>query len=114
MHPAGQRVRPADAGRLTAYSRLARLLAGMAKHDFQALAATGLLEDVEGIVVGAYQAAHPEASRPAAYRWLRYEDPDPVARLAEGVRRLRRSGANLDAGAVDKACAKASQMGLSS
>lgn len=27
-------------------------------------------------------------SPPVAYRWLHYEDPDPVARLIEGSRRL--------------------------
>jgi hypothetical protein len=27
-------------------------------------------------------------SEPKAYHWLHYEDPDPVARLADGVRRL--------------------------
>jgi hypothetical protein len=73
---------------------------------------TGLLKDVEEIVVEAYLAQHPGASRPEAYRWLRYEDPEPVARLVEGVRRLRKKGAPFDAEAVDKACAKASKSGL--
>jgi len=67
---------------------------------------------VEEIVVGAYLSLHPDASGPDAYRWLRYEDPKPVAQLAEGVRRLRKRGANFDADAVDKACAKASKRGL--
>ena len=37
-------------------------------------------------------------SRPAAYRWLRYEDPDPLARLLEGTRRLEARWESLDAG----------------
>jgi len=66
-------------------------------------------------VVGAHRSINEEEgrpwSRPAAYRWLRYEDPAPVERLAEGVRRLRKRGAKFDARAVDKACAKASKAG---
>jgi hypothetical protein len=71
-----------------------------------------LLKDVEEIVVRAYLDVHPGASRPDAYRWLRYEDPDPVARLVEGVGRLSGMGARFDAEAVDKACAKARALGL--
>jgi hypothetical protein len=84
----------------------------MAGQDFNALVATGLLKEVEGLVVGAYLATHPGASRPDAYRWLRYEDQDPVARLAEGVRRLREGGAEFDPVAVDKVCARASRKGF--
>jgi hypothetical protein len=84
----------------------------MEKADFSVLVETGLLRDVEEIVVGAYLARHPDASRPDAYRWLRYEDPDPVARLVEGVRRLRKKSAPFAADAVDKACAKASKSGI--
>jgi hypothetical protein len=80
----------------------------MAGQDFDSLVESGLLIDVEDLVVEAYLGRHPGASRPDAYRWLRYEDPDPVARLAEGVRRLRSEGAEFDARAVDKACGKAS------
>ena len=80
--------------------------------EFSHLVDSGLLKAVEEIVVGAYLAANPGASRPDAYRWLRYEDPEPLARLAEGVRRLRENGARFDAEAVDKACAKASEIGL--
>ena len=85
----------------------------MAAQDFAALVAAGLLRDVEGITVDAFLAAHPGASRPQAYHWLHYEDPDPIARLSDGVRRLRREGAKFDAEAVDKACAKASKLGYS-
>lgn len=88
--------------------RLSRLLVWMAGQDFDDLVATGLLKDVEEIVVAAYISVHPDASRPDAYRRLRYEDPDPVGRLAEGVKDLRRSGAKFDPVAVDKACARAS------
>jgi hypothetical protein len=84
----------------------------MAAADFATLLDSGLLKDVEEIVVDAYLAAHPGATRPEAYRWLRYEDPDPVARLADGVSRLRDDGAQFEGDAVDKACAKASMKGL--
>lgn len=83
----------------------------MAVQDFDGLVASGLLREVEEIVVKAYLVSHPGSTRPAAYHWLHYEDPDPVARLAEGVRKLRKSGAPFDAEAVDKACAKASKLG---
>jgi hypothetical protein len=85
----------------------------MAGQDFASLDRAGLLRDVEQITVQAYLAAHLGASRPDAYRWLHYEDPEPVARLADGVRRLRREGAEFDAEAVDKACAEASKLGYS-
>ncbi len=80
--------------------------------DFAGLVASGLLKDVEEIVVAAYLSIHPGVSRPEAYHWLRYEDPDPVAQLADGVRRLLAAGASFDSEAVDKAFAKASQTGL--
>jgi hypothetical protein len=79
----------------------------MAGQDFDTLIASGLLKDVEEVVVQAYLAEHPGSTRPEAYRWLRYEDADPVGRLADGVRRLRMRGAKFDSVAVDKACAKA-------
>jgi hypothetical protein len=83
----------------------------MAGEDFASLVEAGLLSKVEHLTVQAYLAAHPGASRPEAYHWLHYEDPDPVARLADGVRRLQREGATFDAKAVDKACAEASKLG---
>lgn len=86
----------------------------MAGQDFNRLVATGLLSAVERIVVDAYLANHPGASRPDAYHWLRYEDPDPVARLADAVTRLEKAGAQFDAEAVDKACLEASKAGYSS
>ncbi|MDQ6918888.1 MAG: hypothetical protein M3Z98_05975 [Candidatus Dormibacteraeota bacterium] len=52
-----------------------------------------LLGSVEAIVVGAHRAWYAASGRtdwsePKAYRWLHYEDPDPVGRLVDGVRRL--------------------------
>jgi hypothetical protein len=83
----------------------------MGGQDFAELHRSGLLKDVEEIVVDAhrrlYEAEGKPWSRPAAYHWLRYEDPAPVGRLADGVRRLRKRGASFDTEAVDKACAKA-------
>lgn len=77
----------------------------------------GLLRQVEAIVVEGHRRLHAASgkawSRPLAYRWLRYEDPMPVARLSEGVRRLKEEGVAFDADAVEKACAVARQMGFS-
>ena len=85
----------------------------MAGQDFASLVEAGVLRDVERITVEAYLVANPGASRPDAYHWLRYEDPDPIARLADGVRRLGLDGATFDAEAVDKACLEASKLGYS-
>jgi hypothetical protein len=84
----------------------------MERADFAVLVESGVLKDVEEIVVAGYLSLHPGASRPEAYHWLRYEDAEPVRRLAEGVRKLRKEGARFDAEAVDKACAKARRRGL--
>jgi len=88
----------------------------MGRQDFDLLVTSGLLAQVEKIVVEAhrelYMAEGREWSRPIAYRWLRYEDPMPVARLADGARKLRRRGGKFDPEAVDKACAGASQKGF--
>jgi hypothetical protein len=87
----------------------------MEGQEFTDLVASGLLRDVEQIVVGGHRQLNQRLGRDwsqaAAYRWLRYEDPEPVRRLAEGVQKLRRRGAKFDAEAVDKACAKASKAG---
>ena len=50
-------------------------------------------------------------SEPVAYRWLHYEDPDPVARLAEGLQRLTDRGVEADAGLVNLAVAAARALG---
>ena len=88
----------------------------MARQDFQHLVESGLLSEVEQIVVDCHRALYESKglawSAPIAYRWLRYEDPEPVARLADGVKRLRRRGGEFNTGAVDKACAEASRKGF--
>jgi len=88
----------------------------MEGREFAELVDSGLMRQVEEIVVeGHRQLSRPDArvwSRPAAYRWLRYEDPAPVARLGEGVRKLRRRGVRFGTEAVDKACVTASRMGF--
>ena len=83
----------------------------MAGQDFERLVEAGLLSQVEDIVVATYLERYAGASRPDAYHWLRYEDPDPVARLRDGLVRLMREGARFDVEAVDKACAEASKLG---
>ncbi|TMC52700.1 MAG: hypothetical protein E6J20_10965 [Chloroflexi bacterium] len=89
----------------------------MAGRDFAELLGSGLLNDVEEVVVDGhrrlYEAEGKPWAPPDAYRWLRYEDPAPVARLADGVRKLRRRAVKFDAEAVDKACFKASKTGYS-
>ena len=88
----------------------------MTRQSFPSLIESGLLRQVEQIVIdshrGLYDSEGRQWSRPAAYRWLRYEDPMPVSRLLEGVRKLRRGGASFDADAVDKACNEASKGGF--
>jgi hypothetical protein len=88
----------------------------MAGQDFHDLVQSGLLGQVEQIVVEGHRTLYESErlawSRPIAYRWLRYEDPSPVARLANGVKRLRRRAVDFDADAVEKACAEASKKGF--
>jgi hypothetical protein len=89
----------------------------MSRRDFSVPVKSDLLSQVEQIVVEGHRTLREskglEWSPPMAYRWLRYEDPEPVARLAEGVKKLRRKGVEFDAGAVDKACAEAVKKGFS-
>ncbi len=88
----------------------------MRRQEFSSLVGSGLLHEVERIVVAAHRTFELERGHawrePDAYRWLRYEDADPVGRLGEGVEKLRGRGAEFDAEAVDKACAKASKAGF--
>jgi hypothetical protein len=88
----------------------------MAGQDFQMLVESGLLREVEEIVVEGHRNLHlaegKEWSPPVAYRWLRYEDPVPVERLLDGAKRLRRRGVEFSRNAVDKACAEASKRGF--
>jgi hypothetical protein len=88
----------------------------MAGEDFQLLVESGLLRQVEEVVVEAhhslYLAEGKEWSSPLAYRWLHYEDPMPVERLLDGTKRLRRRGAEFNRDAVEKACQEASNRGF--
>jgi len=88
----------------------------MEGREFSELVGSGLIRQVEEIVVDGHKRLHDRTgrawSRPAAYRWLRYEDPAPVARLADGVRKLRSRGVKFGAEAVDKACVTASRKGF--
>jgi hypothetical protein len=90
----------------------------MAHQDFATVTAgeRSLLHMVEGIVVESHRRLHEAQgrpwSRPIAYHWLHYEDPLPVDRLRDGVKKLRRRGAAFDAEAVEKACTKAGKKGF--
>jgi hypothetical protein len=88
----------------------------MAGQEFQMLVASGLLRQVEEIVVeghrNLYLAEGKEWSPPVAYRWLRYEDPVPVERLRDGTGRLLELGVEFNRDAVEKACAEASKRGF--
>jgi hypothetical protein len=90
----------------------------MSGQDFAVLTAgdPSLLRRVELIVLdghrGLYEAQGKKWSEPIAYHWLRYEDSMPVARLADGVRRLLPARIKLDAEAVDKACSEARKWGF--
>lgn len=91
----------------------------MARQDFDSVSAgePSLLQQVEDIVIDGhrrlYQADRLPWSKPIAYRWLRFEDPMPAARLLEGVRKLRRRGVSIDPDAVEKACIEAAKQGFS-
>ncbi len=91
----------------------------MARQEFTELTAgdASLLRQVELIVLDShrrlYLAQGKPWSEPIAYHWLHYEDAQPVARLADGLRRLLRQRVKVDAEAVDKACAEARRRGFS-
>jgi hypothetical protein len=91
----------------------------MATRPFSEISAgdPSLLVDVERILLDSHRRLYERLgkpwSRPIAYRWLHYEDPMPVERLAEGVERLAGEGATFAAAAVDKACAQAVGRGFS-
>ena len=59
----------------------------MAAQDFERVR-EHLLPLVEQIVVEDYAAVFDDPSRPNAYHWIRYEDPDPIGRLHWATRRL--------------------------
>jgi hypothetical protein len=91
----------------------------MALQDFSEMTAgdPSLLRQVELIVLDGhrrlYAAKGKPWSEPIAYDWLHYEDPQPQARLADGLRRLLRQRVKVSADAVDKACAEARRRGFS-
>jgi hypothetical protein len=91
----------------------------MSAQDFETISSgePSLLALVEDLVLKAHRELYESQgrpwSRPIAYHWLRYEDPQPVARLVEGVEKLDRLGAGFDAVAVEKACIEASRRGFS-
>ena len=65
----------------------------MRDQPFERVRGSGLLEDVEGLVVAEHRAFVEQVlgqswSPPRAYRWIRYEDPDPVGALLLAGRRL--------------------------
>ena len=76
-----------------------------------------LLRQVELIVLDGHRHLYAAKGKPwserIAYDWLHYEDPQPLARLADGLRRLLRQRVKVNADAVDKACAKARKRGFS-
>jgi hypothetical protein len=90
----------------------------MARQDFATVAAgeRSLLHRVERIIVESHRRLYAAEgrlwSRPIAYHWLHYEDPLPVDRLLDGVKKLRRRGASFDAEAVEKACKDAGKSGF--
>ena len=91
----------------------------MARQDFDRVSAgePSLLRRVEEIVIDGHRRLYESEgrpwSRPVAYRWLRFEDPMPVARLLEGVHKLRRRGVSINPDAVEKACLEAVKHGFS-
>ena len=122
MHPAVERVRHTRAGTIPLSARadssagLTHLLTWMAGQEFSSVVSSGLLKDVESIVIESHRVLYQSQGRawspPVAYRWLRYEDPDPIKRLSDGARELLRMGAEPDSSAVEKACAKARKSGF--
>lgn len=93
----------------------------MAGQDFPLLNAQvnatdpSLLRQVEEIVIDShrrlYESQGREWSKSIAYRWLRFEDPLPVARLQDGLKELKGRGASIEPDAVDKVCKDARKHG---
>jgi len=90
----------------------------MAEQDFTRVSAgePSLLRQTEEIVIESHRGLHEKEgkswSKPVAYRWLRFEDPMPVARLLEGVKELERRGASFDSDAVEKVSQEAAKGGF--
>ena len=76
-----------------------------------------LIRQVEEIVIESHRRLYEGEgrgwSKAKAYRWLRFEDPMPVARLQDGLEELRRRAAEIDPDAVDKVCKDAVKHGFS-
>ena len=91
----------------------------MARQDFATISAgkPSLLRQVEEIVIESHrklsESEGRDWSKSIAYRWLRFEDPMPVARLQDGLKRLRLGGAEVGLDAVDKVCKDAVKDGFS-
>lgn len=91
----------------------------MDRQDFATLSAgePSLLRQVEEIVIESHRRLYESEgrpwSKPVAYRWLRFEDPTPVARLRDGLNELRERAAEIDPDAVDKVCKDAVKHGFS-
>jgi hypothetical protein len=91
----------------------------MARQDFATLSAgePSVLRQAEEIVIEGHRRLYEidgrAWSKPTAYRWLRFEDPMPVARLRDGLRELRERAADIDPQAVDKVCKDATKLGFS-
>jgi len=91
----------------------------MAEQDFARVIAgePSLLRQVEEIVIGSHRRLYVGQgrawSKAIAYHWLRFEDPMPLARLLDGVKRLRRRAVRFDPDAVEKVCKDAAKSGFS-
>jgi hypothetical protein len=91
----------------------------MSEQDFALIAGgePSLLREVEEIVVESHRMLYLKEGRewspPIAYRWMRYENPMPVQRLAEAVENLKFGEAAFDSSAVEKACSRAVEIGFS-
>ena len=90
----------------------------MRLQDFEAVVEgePSLIQLVERAVVDAHRRWHLREGRqwsePLAYRWLHYEDPDPLARLVEGLRRLEAEGVEVDAALARTALAEGLRRGF--
>ena len=91
----------------------------MAGQDFIKVSAgePSLLRQVEEIVIeshrGLFEKEGRPWSKPIAYRWLRFEDPMPVARLQEGLKELRSRVGPINPDAVEKVSQEAAKRGFS-
>jgi hypothetical protein len=91
----------------------------MEQQDFATLSAgePSVLRQVEEIVIETHRRLYASEgrawSKPVAYRWLRFEDPMPVARLRDGLKELMSRAAVVDPDAVDKVWKDAAKRGFS-